>query len=65
MQETTQSAKEQLLKSLRGRKLEIPDLQDLCRNWPQCVHPEVERLRSAVNKSYEGFVTSSLSFRTR
>lgn len=64
MVETTQSPKEQLLKSLRGRKLDIPDLQDLFRDWPQCVNPEVERLRSAVNESHERFVPPSLSYRT-
>ena len=65
MEENTQSPKEQLLKSLRGRKLEIPDLQDLFRDWPQCVHPEVERLRNAVNETNERFVASLLSERKR
>ena len=53
MEKTTQSPKEQLLKSLLGQKLKIPDLQDLFHDWPQYVNPEVERVRSAVNESHE------------
>ena len=43
--------REQLLRELRGRNFEIPDLQDLFRGWPQDVHPEVERLREVVDAS--------------
>lgn len=58
-----QSPKKELLKNLQGQKLEIPDLHDLFRDWPQRIHPEVERLRSAITESHERFVPSSLSYR--
>lgn len=53
---TSQTPREQLLKDLRGRNLVIPDLQNLFRNWPQYVHPELERLRQTVDKSLTRFV---------
>lgn len=40
----------ELLASLRGRTLEIPDLQALLSHWPQYVHLELDRLRKDVDR---------------
>ncbi|KAL8826846.1 MAG: hypothetical protein Q9170_007244 [Blastenia crenularia] len=43
-------SREQLLTSLRGHILKIPDLQGLLKQWPQYVHLEVDHLRGDVDK---------------
>ena len=49
MESNTESSRQQLLKSLQGRSLHIPDLQALLDHWPQYVNPEVGRLRKDVD----------------
>ena len=49
--------REQLLQSLRGRKLRIPDLQALVRQWPQYVNPELDRLRADVDQRLQECVS--------
>lgn len=49
MESNTESSRQQLLKSLQGRSLHIPDLQALLDHWPQYVNPEVGRLRQDVD----------------
>lgn len=41
--------REEILSSLRGRSLYIPDLQELLSQWPQYVSPELDRLHDAVD----------------
>ncbi|KAL6715535.1 hypothetical protein ACLMJK_006496 [Lecanora helva] len=48
--------RDNLLKSLQGRCLCIPDIQELLENWPQYVHPELESLRKDVDKKLKGFL---------
>ncbi len=40
------TSRQQLLKSLRGRSLIVPDLQSLFDHWPQSVNPE-EKVRTS------------------
>ena len=49
--------REQLLQSLRGRKLRIPDLQAMLKHWPQYVHPELDCLRKDVNRHFRECVS--------
>ncbi|KAL8679066.1 MAG: hypothetical protein Q9186_004606 [Xanthomendoza sp. 1 TL-2023] len=42
-------SREELLASLRGRTLNVPDLQALLSHWPQYVHLELDRLRRDVD----------------
>ena len=49
MEANTESSRQQLLKSLQGHSLHIPDLQALLDHWPQYVNPEVGRLRKDVD----------------
>ncbi|KAL8765569.1 MAG: hypothetical protein Q9209_007400 [Squamulea sp. 1 TL-2023] len=42
-------SRDELVTSLRGRTLEIPDLQALLSHWPQYVHLEFDRLRDDVD----------------
>ena len=46
-------SRQQLLHSLRGQSLVIPDLRTLFDHWPQGVNPEVERLREDVESRLE------------
>lgn len=39
------NTREQLLYSLRGSHLTVPDLQALLKEWPQYVNQELDRLR--------------------
>ena len=43
-----ESSRQQLLNSLQGCSLYIPDLQSLLEHWPQYVNPELERLQKDV-----------------
>ena len=45
--------RQQLLQSLRGQSLVIPDLQSLFRDWHQAIHPELDRLRKNVDHRLE------------
>lgn len=47
------SSRQQLLNSLQGGSLYIPDLQALLEHWPQYVNPELERLRKDVAERLE------------
>jgi hypothetical protein len=49
----TQSVRQKLLTDLQGCTVVIPDLQDLFKNWPQGVNPEVGRLHDDVEKKLE------------
>ncbi|KAI1211726.1 terpenoid synthase [Annulohypoxylon truncatum] len=52
--------REQLLLSLRGCRITIPDLQSMISHWPQDVHPDTEKLDEHVQKT---FASISSSFR--
>lgn len=56
MESNTESSRQQLLKSLQGRSLHIPDLQALLDDWPQYVNPEVGRLREDVDERLQRYV---------
>ena len=43
-------SRQQLLMSLRGHTLKIPNLQVLFNHWPQHVNPELDRLRADVDE---------------
>ena len=45
--------RQQLLNSLQGCNLYIPDLQALLERWPQYVNPELERLQKHVAERLE------------
>ena len=44
----TGTSRQQLLKSLQGHSLSIPNLQALLDHWPQYVNPELEHLQKDV-----------------
>ena len=46
-------SRQQLLGSLQGCSLYIPDLQALLEHWPQYVNPELERLQKEVIERLE------------
>ncbi|KAL8908996.1 MAG: hypothetical protein Q9207_000447 [Kuettlingeria erythrocarpa] len=46
-------SRQQLLTTLQGRSLHIPDLHALMSHWPQDVHPEIERLRQDCDKTLQ------------
>lgn len=48
--------REELVASLRGSRVTIPDLKFLMRHWPQGVHPDLERLEKDVQARLESFV---------
>lgn len=52
--------RDQILQSLRGNTLKIPDLQALLQHWPQYVNLEVDRLRRYVDKKLRAYVISCL-----
>ncbi|PQE20236.1 Terpenoid synthase protein [Rutstroemia sp. NJR-2017a BBW] len=43
-------SRQNLLESLQGRSVNIPDLQSLFREWPQGVSPELGRLENDINE---------------
>ncbi|KAI0143932.1 terpenoid synthase [Hypoxylon sp. NC0597] len=51
--------REQLLMSIRGSRVVIPDLQSMISHWPQGTHPEVERLDEYVQKTLTCLLSSS------
>lgn len=53
MAPNTESPRQQLLGSLQGCSLYIPDLQALLSHWPQYVHPELKRLQKDVLERLE------------
>ena len=46
-------SRQQVLRLLRGRTYEMPDLQSMLSSWPQDINPELERLRADVNIKLE------------
>lgn len=44
--------REQLLMSLRGCHVTIPDMQSMISHWPQGVHPDIERLGKHAEKTF-------------
>ncbi|KAH9998546.1 terpenoid synthase [Xylariaceae sp. FL0662B] len=52
-------ARTQLLRRLRGSRIEIPDLQCLMSHWPQGVSPDIERLNEDVENMLESIFPSS------
>ncbi|KAL9003529.1 MAG: hypothetical protein Q9188_003615 [Gyalolechia gomerana] len=50
----TGASRDQLLKSLQGRSLHIPDLQAPLAHWPQYINPQLERLRQDVDETLRG-----------
>ena len=54
-------SRQQLLHSLRGQSVVIPDLRTLFDHWPQGVNPEVERLREDVENRLEMYIPNSPS----
>ena len=44
-----------LLKSLKGRRLYIPDIQVLFSHWPQHINPELELLREDIDKKLQKY----------
>ena len=53
MAPNAECSRQQLVNSLQGCNLYIPDLQALLEHWPQYVNPEVERLRKDVAERLE------------
>ncbi|KAI1827657.1 terpenoid synthase [Xylaria intraflava] len=45
--------REDLVASIRGARVKIPDLQSMLAHWPQHVHPEVDRLEKYVQKTLD------------
>lgn len=43
-------SRQQLLESLQNRTLVVPDLQAVLEEWPQYIHPELDRLRGDLEK---------------
>ncbi|KAI1092618.1 terpenoid synthase [Rostrohypoxylon terebratum] len=60
----TVNPREQLLLSLRGCHVTIPDMQSMISHWPQGVHPDIERLNEHVEKTFTS-LSSSLEDATR
>ena len=56
MEPVLKAPRQQLLDSLRGRTLLIPDLEAPFRHWPQDVSPDVERLHKDVEDRHEMYV---------
>ena len=48
-------SRQQVLRLLRGRTYEIPDMQSMLGAWPQDINPELERLRADVNIRLERY----------
>jgi hypothetical protein len=46
----------QLLSSLKGNSVVLPDMQALLRDWPQHVNPEIDRLHKDVEKYLETYI---------
>lgn len=53
----------QLLKSLQGRMLHIPDLQAMMSHWPQYVSPELDRLRADVDETLRNLFPDNIRLR--
>ncbi|OTA96441.1 hypothetical protein M434DRAFT_8886 [Hypoxylon sp. CO27-5] len=53
------NSREQLLMSIRGSRVVIPDLQSMISHWPHGTHPEVERLDGYVQKMFTCLLSSS------
>lgn len=53
MDQNLGNSRQQLLKSLQGQSLVIPDLEILFDHWPQNVNPEENRLRDDVDRKLE------------
>ena len=49
--------REELLRSLHGCTLSIPDLTELLSQWPRGMNPEINRLRKAVDEKLEECVS--------
>lgn len=43
------TTRQELLESLHGRSLHIPDLQVYLSHWPHYINPELENLREDVD----------------
>ena len=50
---TLNITRKQLLNSLRGSIVVLPDVQSVLRHWPQNVNPHLSRLRDDVEKYLE------------
>ncbi|RDA88977.1 hypothetical protein CP532_0611 [Ophiocordyceps camponoti-leonardi (nom. inval.)] len=58
------SQRQELLESLLGQRVQIPDLQGLFSEWPLAVNPEVEKLRSFVSSSLKSkFIQNSAQYK--
>ena len=53
MEQDLGSIRKQILESLRGQSLIVPDLQLFFKHWPQRINPEEKRLRDDVNRRLE------------
>ena len=53
MDQNLGTARQQLVKALRGRSLIVPDLHSLLDHWPQSVNLEEKRLRDDVDRKLE------------
>ena len=49
MGQRQEDSRQQVLRLLRGRTYEIPDLQSMLGAWSLDINPELERLRADVN----------------
>ena len=47
------SPRQELLSSLRGRQVIVPDLQAIFHDWPQAVNPELATLSKDVDIKLE------------
>jgi len=52
--------REELIKSLRGQKIHIPDLEALMRHWPQEISPHIDVAEKVVNEKLNAYVQCPL-----
>src|SRR4051812_4908001 len=62
--EKIEDVRKNLLASLRGQTIQVPDLRHLFRNWPTKTNPEVDRMRQDIRQWLDKYGESSafLSF---
>ena len=51
------TSRQELLDSLRGQELHVPDLEKLFCHWPQCVNADLPMLREDVEAKLQACVT--------
>ncbi|KAL8933992.1 MAG: hypothetical protein Q9216_006122 [Gyalolechia sp. 2 TL-2023] len=65
MADNPSNPRDDILKSLQGQMVWIPDLQRLFDHWPQDINPHVEQLREHVDERLESSLASDLEHAQR